>query len=139
MPHYVYFRLYCLLIFPVSHPCCFMLSCCRRWFCCTCLVLLPHLKDSLVFLALPCRSVTPFVAVSSHCPFYSSNTHHHLEWQTLAMQGTFEPLFMEHEVDIVFAGHVHAYQRSHPVYKDQVTEGAPVNARSLGTRTALAA
>ena len=47
VPRYnMYFRLYCLLIFPVSHPCCFMLSCCRRWFCCTCLVFLPFLKDS---------------------------------------------------------------------------------------------
>jgi hypothetical protein len=43
------------------------------------------------------------------------------------MQATFEPLFYEHGVDLVLSGHVHAYQRSHPVYMGAVTDGAPVS------------
>ena len=47
------------------------------------------------------------------------------EWQTVAMRASMEGLFWEHRVDAVVAGHVHAYERSHSVYLDQVTEGAP--------------
>ena len=47
------------------------------------------------------RAVTPFVVVSAHCPFYSTNKNHYQEWQALAMQETFEPLYMDGGVDVV--------------------------------------
>jgi acid phosphatase type 7 len=40
--------------------------------------------------------------------------------KTLRQQSYFEALFMEYSVNVVFAGHVHAYQRSHPVYNGEV-------------------
>jgi hypothetical protein len=72
------------------------------------------------------RSVTPFIVVMGHCPYYSTNSHHYMEWQTLDQQSYFEPLFMENSVNLVLAGHVHAYQRSYPVYNGDVVEDGPV-------------
>ena len=66
------------------------------------------------------RTRTPWVFVIEHCPLYNSNTAHQNEEQTLAMKSSMEELFYTHKVNVVFAGHVHAYERSHPVYKDQV-------------------
>lgn len=72
------------------------------------------------------RDVTPFVLVSSHCPWYSTNINHYMEWQTLSMMHSMEPLFLKYEVNLVITGHVHAYQRSLPVYNFTVQEGATV-------------
>ena len=71
-------------------------------------------------LATVDRSVTPWVIVTMHCPWYSTNTHHLSEWQAHDMQESLEPVFMQYGVDLVLSGHVHAYQRSHPVYKGEV-------------------
>ena len=57
------------------------------------------------------RTLTPWVIVLVHCPFYSTNDHHYHEWQTDDMQDSMEPLFYKYGVNIVIAGHVHAYQR----------------------------
>jgi len=59
------------------------------------------------------RSVTPWVIVGSHCPWYNSNRAHHLESQAVSMQKAMEPLFEKHGVDLALAGHVHAYERTH--------------------------
>mmetsp|Transcript_20506 Transcript_20506/g.26683 ORF Transcript_20506/g.26683 Transcript_20506/m.26683 type:complete len:414 (-) Transcript_20506:210-1451(-) len=72
------------------------------------------------------RSKTPFIVIMGHCPYYNTNSHHYMEWQTLDQQSYFEPLFMENSVNLVIAGHVHAYQRSHPVYNGEVVEDGPV-------------
>ena len=60
------------------------------------------------------RSVTPWVIVGSHCPWYNSNRAHHLESQAVSMQKAMEPLFEKHGVDLALAGHVHAYERECP-------------------------
>lgn len=55
------------------------------------------------------RSVTPWVVTVLHAPWYNSNTAHQLEGE--AMRESMEPLLYAAGVDIVFAGHVHAYER----------------------------
>jgi hypothetical protein len=63
---------------------------------------------------------SPFVVVSGHCPFYSTNVNHYLEWQTVDMKASLEPLFQRYGVDLVLSGHVHAYQRTLPVFNDTI-------------------
>lgn len=56
------------------------------------------------------RKVTPWLIVLVHCPMYSSYVHHFMEGETLRV--LYEPWFVKYRVDVVFAGHVHAYERS---------------------------
>ena len=72
------------------------------------------------------RSVTPWVIVIMHCPWYNSNKAHHQELQAVMMKESMEDLFYENRVNLVFTGHVHAYERTHPVYRDQVVSDGPV-------------
>ncbi|CAO2841147.1 unnamed protein product [Amaranthus hypochondriacus] len=59
------------------------------------------------------RKITPWLIVLMHIPFYSSNTAHYMEGES--MRTVFEQWFIDYKVDAVFAGHVHAYERSHRV------------------------
>ncbi|KAF0692268.1 Aste57867_16636 [Aphanomyces stellatus] len=96
------------------------------------------------------RSVTPYVVVVKHNPFYNtwndhqcqcSTTRHaiHAEdrdncWRGVyavgaamyephcGLQAKFELLFVQHRVDIVMAGHVHAYERTARIAHNQVDE-----------------
>ena len=72
------------------------------------------------------RKVTPWVIVIIHCPWYSSNMDHYGEKQTVEMRDYMEPLFYKYNVNIVFSGHVHAYERSHPVYLNNTNSKAPI-------------
>ncbi len=65
------------------------------------------------------RTVTPWIVVVMHCPWYSSNTVHYAEEQTIWMRDAMEPLFYKYHVNIVFTGHVHAYERTYPVYQNE--------------------
>jgi hypothetical protein len=62
------------------------------------------------------RSKTPWLVVVMHCPWYNSNTAHVDEVQTVAMKASMEQLMYTYGVNIAFQGHVHAYERSYPVY-----------------------
>lgn len=64
------------------------------------------------------RNRTPWILVIMHCPWYNSNTDHHDEPQTVEMRSNMEALFYKHHVNAVFAGHVHAFERSRPVFQN---------------------
>ncbi|GAB2291777.1 prolyl aminopeptidase [Dionaea muscipula] len=59
------------------------------------------------------RSETPWLIVLMHSPWYNSYNYHYMEGET--MRVIFEPWFVQYKVDAVFAGHVHAYERSERV------------------------
>lgn len=65
------------------------------------------------------RTKTPWSIVMMHCPWYNSNTAHQQEKQTVAMKKDLEGIFHKYNVNIAFQGHVHAYERSYPVYDNQ--------------------
>jgi len=70
------------------------------------------------------RQKTPWVVVSMHCPWYSSNMHHHNERQTVAMKSSMETIFYQYHINLVLTGHVHAYERTYPVYNNNtVSDG----------------
>lgn len=68
------------------------------------------------------RKITPWVIIVMHCPWYNSNSAHQAEKQAELMKASMEPLFKKHKVNIVIAGHVHAYERSYPVYQNNVED-----------------
>ena len=69
------------------------------------------------------RTETPWLLAMMHCPWYNSNTNHYLEAQTVVQKSYFEDLFYNYRVNAVFSGHVHAYERSFPVYNGTVQKG----------------
>ena len=60
------------------------------------------------------RTITPWVFVFLHCPLHQSNKIHQVskEMNEQLTQKWAEPLFKKYNVDMVLAGHVHAYQRT---------------------------
>uniref|UniRef100_A0A7N0UKU0 Purple acid phosphatase n=1 Tax=Kalanchoe fedtschenkoi TaxID=63787 RepID=A0A7N0UKU0_KALFE len=56
------------------------------------------------------REKTPWLIILMHVPIYNSNNAHYMEGES--MQDIFEGWFVKHKVDVIFAGHVHAYERS---------------------------
>ncbi|XAR59590.1 Acid phosphatase [Bertholletia excelsa] len=59
------------------------------------------------------RKETPWLIVIVHSPWYNSFNYHYMEGET--MRVIYEPWFVEHKVDLVLSGHVHAYERSERV------------------------
>ncbi|XP_078436091.1 purple acid phosphatase 2-like [Wolffia australiana] len=78
------------------------------------------------------RSETPWLIVLLHSPWYNSYNYHYMEGET--MRVVFEAWFVKYKVDLVFSGHVHAYERSHRVsniaYNITNGESAPVRDNS---------
>uniref|UniRef100_A0A453PW50 Purple acid phosphatase n=3 Tax=Triticinae TaxID=1648030 RepID=A0A453PW50_AEGTS len=69
------------------------------------------------------RSETPWLILASHSPWYNSYNFHYMEGEPMRVQ--FEQWAVDARVDLVFAGHVHAYERSHRVsnIKYNITDG----------------
>jgi len=61
-----------------------------------------------------------------HCPWYSSNVNHYGDKQTVLMRESMEDLLYEHNVNIVLSGHVHAYERTYPVYRNMTNKNGIV-------------
>ena len=70
------------------------------------------------------RSRTPWLIVGMHAPWYNSNVAHQGEME--GMRSTMESLLYQYGVDMVFAGHVHAYERSLRVYQGRLNSLGPV-------------
>jgi len=68
------------------------------------------------------RTATPWVIVIMHCPWYSSNVNHYADEQTVQMRKYMENVFYKYNVNIVFNGHVHDYERSYPVFRNKTDE-----------------
>lgn len=60
------------------------------------------------------RQRTPWLVTALHAPLYNSNSHHQSEPEPAAFREHAEPLLVAAGADIVFSGHVHAYERSAP-------------------------
>ncbi|CAH8351245.1 unnamed protein product [Eruca vesicaria subsp. sativa] len=60
------------------------------------------------------RGVTPWLVATMHPPWYNSYSSHYQEFE--CMRQEMEELLYQHRVDIVFAGHVHAYERMNRIY-----------------------
>ncbi|KAL7093443.1 hypothetical protein ACP275_11G041300 [Erythranthe tilingii] len=59
------------------------------------------------------RQKTPWLIVLMHAPIYNSNEAHFLEGES--MRVVYESWFCQYKVDVIFAGHVHAYERSYRI------------------------
>lgn len=71
------------------------------------------------------RGRTPWLLVGMHAPWYSSNTAHLDEVD--GMRRSLEPLLLQHGADVVFSGHVHAYERSGRVARRRADARGPLH------------
>lgn len=72
------------------------------------------------------RSTTPWVNVVIHVPLYNSFVLHRHDVQIAQARKHLEPLFVEHSVNMVFTGHIHAYQRTNKVAFGDVNPRGPM-------------
>ncbi|XP_042484370.1 purple acid phosphatase 22-like [Macadamia integrifolia] len=68
---------------------------------------------------------TPWLVVLLHAPWYNTNTAHQGEGES--MRNAMEALLYQARVDVVFAGHVHAYERFARVYKNTAKQCGPMH------------
>lgn len=87
-------------------------------------------KDNVEFaqaaLAKVDRSATPWVVAHFHRPLYCTGEKA-CDSEATKLRKQTEDIFYNNKVDFTLSGHVHAYQRSNPVYKEVVTPGATVH------------
>lgn len=57
------------------------------------------------------RRRTPWLVAVVHAPWYNSNIDHQQEFESSGMKEAMEDTLFAARVDVVFAGHVHAYER----------------------------
>eukprot|EP00531_Pseudo-nitzschia_arenysensis_P014163 CAMPEP_0116144912 /NCGR_PEP_ID=MMETSP0329-20121206/16284_1 /TAXON_ID=697910 /ORGANISM="Pseudo-nitzschia arenysensis, Strain B593" /LENGTH=651 /DNA_ID=CAMNT_0003640425 /DNA_START=184 /DNA_END=2139 /DNA_ORIENTATION=- len=73
------------------------------------------------------RTKTPWVLLTMHPPIYNTFALHHHDPQIFAAKEHLEPLFVEHHVNLVLTGHIHAYQRTDYVAFGNLTDTGPVH------------
>ena len=66
----------------------------------------------------------PFIVVMTHVPLYHTNHAHHRA--SIHFINAFEQIFINGHVDLVLAGHVHAYERTHPLINGKVNTNGPM-------------
>jgi len=72
------------------------------------------------------RSETPWLLVTAHVPWYTSNAHHSMA-EGNSMRLSMEPLLYESKADFFLVGHLHAYERMTGIYQNQTTCDGPVH------------
>ncbi|PNY14255.1 purple acid phosphatase [Trifolium pratense] len=70
------------------------------------------------------RVKTPWVITLVHAPWYTTNEAHQGEGES--MRDAMEELLYEAHVDLVFAGHVHAYERFTRIYDNKADSCGPM-------------
>lgn len=70
------------------------------------------------------RSVTPWLIALWHPPWYNSYSSHYQEHECMRLQ--MEDLLFANDVNVVFSGHVHAYERTNRVYNYSLHPCGPV-------------
>jgi acid phosphatase type 7 len=76
------------------------------------------------------RSETPWPIVLMHAPCYNSYNYHYMEGESMRVM--YEPWFVKYKVDLVFAGHVHAYERTVPISSSNELDQLALHANFLG-------
>ncbi|CAA7400609.1 unnamed protein product [Spirodela intermedia] len=71
------------------------------------------------------RSTTPWLIATWHAPWYSTYRAHYREAECMRIE--MEELLYSHGVDIIFNGHVHAYERSNRVFNYSLDPCGPVH------------
>lgn len=71
------------------------------------------------------RSITPWLVAAWHPPWYSTYSAHYREAE--CMRVSMEELLYSYGVDVVFNGHVHAYERSNRIYNYKLDPCGPVH------------
>ncbi|KAM0037742.1 putative Acid phosphatase [Helianthus debilis subsp. tardiflorus] len=70
------------------------------------------------------RSLTPWLIVLLHAPWYNSNMAHQGEGESMRL--AMEKMLYDSGVDMVFSGHVHAYERFTRVYDNNAAPCGPI-------------
>ncbi|PRP87670.1 putative purple acid phosphatase 20-like [Planoprotostelium fungivorum] len=87
-------------------------------------------NDQIKWLRADLKSVNrqerPWVVVYLHRPLYCSNDDIACKGQAQQLRDALEDVFYNGTVDLVIQAHKHAYERTAPVYKNQMKKGAPV-------------
>lgn len=87
-------------------------------------------KETVAFaekaLATIDRAATPWVVVNFHRPLYCTEEAGRCDKDASKLRNQIEDTLSKTKVDFCVSGHVHAYQRSEPVYQSKVSLGAPV-------------
>jgi hypothetical protein len=73
------------------------------------------------------RSTTPWLIAVLHPPIYNTFSLHHHDLQMVAAKEHLEPLFVQHKVNLVFTGHIHAYLRTSAVVFEEPTHTGPIH------------
>lgn len=73
------------------------------------------------------RAKTPWLIVVFHTPWYSSNNARSYTRAGEPLRWAVEHILFEAGVDIVLSGHIHAYERSHPVFNRTRTACGPTH------------
>lgn len=86
------------------------------------------------------RAQTPWLVGALHAPWYNSNTAHQMEKEERDMRDAMEQALYDARMDVMFAGHVHAYERSYRTFQSKADDCAPyfVNIGDGGNREGLA-
>ncbi|KAM0939698.1 putative Acid phosphatase [Dioscorea sansibarensis] len=71
------------------------------------------------------RKKTPWLLALTHAPWYNSNEAHQGDGE--GMSKSMESLLYEYKVELVFAGHVHAYERFTRVYDNSKDRSGPMH------------